>query len=102
MLQQVGTHILEPIMYVEVVCPDEFVSVILADLSNRRVCIQNVTVKGSNKVSLWEANKYIVEIVYFYVLKTKDNWLLHYGYYVEVWVQVTIQVMLRCSSCIGE
>lgn len=70
MLRQVGTHILEPVMYLEVVCPDEFVSVVLADLSNRRVCIRNITVKGNNKVSARETNKYLGEITPFHDIKT--------------------------------
>ncbi|XP_015585410.1 ribosome-releasing factor 2, mitochondrial [Cephus cinctus] len=50
-LMQAGESILmEPIMQLEVVSPDEYVSSILNDLTRRRAQIQRIDVRGQNKV----------------------------------------------------
>lgn len=44
-------RILEPIMFLEVVCTSDYVSTIIADLSRRRATIQQVTTRGNNRVN---------------------------------------------------
>lgn len=39
-------------MGLEIITPDEYVSVILADLSRRRASIQNIALRGANKVNV--------------------------------------------------
>ncbi|GJQ76641.1 hypothetical protein Trydic_g15501 [Trypoxylus dichotomus] len=55
LLKQSGTYILEPIMCLDIAAPEEYVSSILADLSRRRASIQNVGIRGPNKVVNAEA-----------------------------------------------
>ncbi|KAF2895288.1 hypothetical protein ILUMI_10884 [Ignelater luminosus] len=50
LLIESGTNVLEPIMSLEIVAPEELVSTILADLSRRRSIISNITMRGNNKV----------------------------------------------------
>lgn len=45
-----GTDILEPIMQLEIVVPEEYLSSIMADLSRRRATINYVGVRGLSKV----------------------------------------------------
>lgn len=52
LLNESTTNILEPIMYLEIVSPEDYSSSIMADLTRRRAEIQNVTVRGKNKVIL--------------------------------------------------
>ncbi|XP_018570990.1 ribosome-releasing factor 2, mitochondrial [Anoplophora glabripennis] len=47
-----GTDILEPVMFLEVVAPEEYLSVVLADLSRRRSVIKDVTMRGKSKAVL--------------------------------------------------
>lgn len=49
LLAQSGTQILEPIMQLEVVTPEEYLSSIMGDLSRRRAIIQNVSLRGKSK-----------------------------------------------------
>ncbi|RZC34417.1 ribosome-releasing factor 2, mitochondrial, partial [Asbolus verrucosus] len=44
------TNVLEPIMFLEVATPEEYVSAIMADLSRRRPDIKNVTIRGNMKI----------------------------------------------------
>lgn len=37
-------------MYLEVVAPEEYLSIVLADLSRRRTTIKDVTMRGKSKV----------------------------------------------------
>ncbi|CAH0550107.1 unnamed protein product [Brassicogethes aeneus] len=50
LLRDSGSDILEPIMNLEVVVPDEYLSTILADLSRRRTSVNNVFIRGNSKV----------------------------------------------------
>lgn len=50
LLAQSGTSILEPVMALEVVIPEEYSSMVLADLSRRRSVIENITLRGKSKV----------------------------------------------------
>lgn len=50
MLEQAGIILLEPIMKLEVVMPEEYSSRVMSDLSKRRAQIQEVTVRGQYKV----------------------------------------------------
>jgi len=50
LLSESGTNVLEPIMSLEIVAPDESVSAVLADLSRRRSAISNISVRGKGKV----------------------------------------------------
>ncbi|XP_057337890.1 ribosome-releasing factor 2, mitochondrial [Microplitis mediator] len=50
MLEQAGIMLLEPIMRLEVVMPEEYSSRVMSDLSKRRAQIQEVTVRGQYKV----------------------------------------------------
>ncbi|KAJ8945751.1 hypothetical protein NQ318_012073 [Aromia moschata] len=52
LLRESGTDILEPVMRLEVVAPEEHLSTVLADLSRRRSTILDVTVRGKSKVVL--------------------------------------------------
>ncbi|XP_045461171.1 ribosome-releasing factor 2, mitochondrial [Harmonia axyridis] len=49
-LQKQGTHILEPVMNVEIVVPSDYLSAILADLSRRRSAIEEISVRENFKV----------------------------------------------------
>ncbi|KAF5299393.1 hypothetical protein FQA39_LY19193, partial [Lamprigera yunnana] len=49
MLRNVGTHILEPIMILEIVATEESLSNILADLGKRRVNVLNISLRGNSK-----------------------------------------------------
>jgi elongation factor G len=49
-----GTALLEPIMRLEVLCPDEFVGDVLGDLNQRRAQIQDVGVRGNRRCVLAE------------------------------------------------
>jgi elongation factor G len=51
LIKESGTNLLEPIMYFEIATPEEYLSIIMADLSRRRPDIQNVTLRGKMKVS---------------------------------------------------
>lgn len=51
LVKESGTDILEPVMHLEVVAPEEYLSIVLADLSRRRTTIRDVTMRGKNKVS---------------------------------------------------
>jgi elongation factor G len=44
--QKAGIQLLEPVMQVEVVCPDDFVSNIVGDLNRRRAHIQGMESRG--------------------------------------------------------
>ncbi|KAL3286202.1 hypothetical protein HHI36_000712 [Cryptolaemus montrouzieri] len=50
MIREVGTDILEPVMSLEVVTPDEYLSAILADLSRRRAIIEDISIRANTKV----------------------------------------------------
>ncbi|XP_044728155.1 ribosome-releasing factor 2, mitochondrial [Chrysoperla carnea] len=50
LLMKSQIRILEPIMFLEVVCTSDYVSTIIADLSRRRATIQQVTTRGNNRV----------------------------------------------------
>jgi elongation factor G len=50
LIKESGTNLLEPIMYFEIATPEEYLSIIMADLSRRRPDIQNVTLRGKMKV----------------------------------------------------
>lgn len=53
LLSKSGTRLLEPIMAMQIVAPNERISGIIADLSRRRALIKDVVPKGDrNKVSL--------------------------------------------------
>lgn len=45
---------MEPIMNLEVILPEEHLSAVMADLGRKRATIQNVTVKGKNKMVVAE------------------------------------------------
>jgi elongation factor G len=49
-----GTALLEPIMRLEVLCPDEFVGDVLGDLNQRRAQILDVGVRGNRRCVLAE------------------------------------------------
>ncbi|KAJ8927088.1 hypothetical protein NQ314_020483 [Rhamnusium bicolor] len=55
LLKEARTDILEPIMLLEVVTPNDHLSTVLADLSRRRISIKNITMRGKNKVVLADA-----------------------------------------------
>ncbi|XP_028137204.1 ribosome-releasing factor 2, mitochondrial [Diabrotica virgifera virgifera] len=68
-LKQVNTYILEPVMSLEVVTPEEHLSVIVADLSRRRTNINNIGMRGNSKVVL--ANTPLSELLgYSTILRT--------------------------------
>ncbi|XP_063921742.1 ribosome-releasing factor 2, mitochondrial isoform X2 [Zophobas morio] len=50
LIRESGTNILEPIMYMEIAMPDEYMPTVMADLARRRPDIQNVTLRGTMKV----------------------------------------------------
>ncbi|CAH1117493.1 unnamed protein product [Phaedon cochleariae] len=50
MLREVGTDILEPIMNLEILTPEDYLSSVLADLSRRRATINNIGLRGNAKV----------------------------------------------------
>lgn len=50
-MQEAGVTLLEPIMLMEVVVPEEYSSAVTRDLSKRRADIQHVDVRGQNKVT---------------------------------------------------
>lgn len=50
MVHDSGTVILEPIMSLEVVVPDEYSSGVLADLSRRRCGIEQIDIRATSKV----------------------------------------------------
>lgn len=50
LINESGSTVLEPIMHLEVVCPEEYLSGVMADLTKRRAIIQNVSIRGSNKM----------------------------------------------------
>lgn len=54
MLEQSGIILLEPIMKLEVVMPEEYSSRVMGDLGKRRAQIQEVTVRGQYKVIIIE------------------------------------------------
>lgn len=54
LLEKSGTAIMEPIMNLEVILPEEHLSAVMADLGRKRATIQNVTVKGKNKMVVAE------------------------------------------------
>ncbi|KAJ8974318.1 hypothetical protein NQ317_010914 [Molorchus minor] len=50
LLRESGTDILEPIMHLEVVTPEEHLSIVMADLSRRRTAaVKNITMRGKSK-----------------------------------------------------
>ena len=51
LIRESGTNILEPIMYMEIAMPEEYMPTVMADLARRRPDIQNVTLRGTMKVS---------------------------------------------------
>ncbi|XP_057659734.1 ribosome-releasing factor 2, mitochondrial [Diorhabda carinulata] len=51
-LKEVDTKILEPIMDLEIISPEEHVSVIISDLSRRRANVYNIGIRGNSKVIL--------------------------------------------------
>nr|XP_023027681.1 ribosome-releasing factor 2, mitochondrial-like [Leptinotarsa decemlineata] len=55
MIKKAGTDILEPIMDLEILTPDEYLSPVLADLSRRRATIRDVGMRKNTKVVLTEA-----------------------------------------------
>ncbi|XP_034936437.1 ribosome-releasing factor 2, mitochondrial [Chelonus insularis] len=50
MLQNAGLVLMEPIMQLEVVMPEQYSSRVLSDMGKRRAQIQEVTIRGQNKV----------------------------------------------------
>ncbi len=48
--QNAGPILLEPVMAVEVVCPEEFMGDVIGDLSSRRGRIQNIEARGNTQV----------------------------------------------------
>lgn len=46
-LSEVGTHILEPIMKIEVTTPEEYLGDVTSDLAARRAAVENVSMRGS-------------------------------------------------------
>lgn len=52
LLEERGTIILEPIMSLEIVTNADSLSAVMADLNKRRATIQNVGVRGNNKLVL--------------------------------------------------
>lgn len=50
MLKETGSKILEPIMQLEIVTDEQNLSAVLADLSRRRANIQQIDVRGKNKI----------------------------------------------------
>ncbi|VEN49354.1 unnamed protein product [Callosobruchus maculatus] len=55
LLKDSGTNILEPLMHLEIVVPEEALSAVLADLSRRRVTISNVGLRGLSKLVIAKA-----------------------------------------------
>ncbi|KAK9875490.1 hypothetical protein WA026_007880 [Henosepilachna vigintioctopunctata] len=53
-VKEVGTYIQEPIMNLEIVTPEEYLSRILADLSRRRATIKEISVRQNTKVVIAE------------------------------------------------
>lgn len=51
MLNDAGSILLEPIMQLEIVVPEEYSSTVMNDLGKRRAQIQDITVRRNNKVS---------------------------------------------------
>lgn len=62
MLDESGTNLLEPIMYLEIASPEEYISLILGDLGRKKADILNVEFKNNMKVSF-------KVILYLYSLK---------------------------------
>jgi elongation factor G len=54
-LEQAGVHILEPIMKLEVVTPDDYLGEITADLGSRRAAIHEMGTRGPLKVIIANA-----------------------------------------------
>lgn len=50
MLENSGTNLLEPIMYLEIASPEEYISLIMGDLGKKRAEIQNIEFKNNIKV----------------------------------------------------
>ncbi|PSN38358.1 Ribosome-releasing factor 2 [Blattella germanica] len=50
LLEAAGIHLLEPVMNLEVVTNDEYLSVVLADLSRRRAQIKDINTRGPSKI----------------------------------------------------
>lgn len=50
MLSESGTYILEPIMSLDVVTPEQYLSPVLSDLGGRRADIGGVNVRDKSKV----------------------------------------------------
>nr|CAI5827233.1 unnamed protein product [Callosobruchus analis] len=55
LLKESGTNILEPVMHLEIVVPEEALSPVLADLSRRRAAISNVALRGLGKLVVAKA-----------------------------------------------
>lgn len=73
MLSESGTNILEPIMSLEVVAPEEYLSSVLSDLGGRRADIGRVNVRGKSKVSNLLANVFCFVSLFFWVGRCLRN-----------------------------
>jgi len=51
LLQEGNSVLLEPMMQLEIVTPEEYSPSINADLTRRRALIQQIDIRGNNKVS---------------------------------------------------
>lgn len=53
MISKSGTHLLEPIMYLEIASPEEYISSIMGDLGKKRAEIKNIEFKNNIKVGYY-------------------------------------------------
>ncbi|CAH2011231.1 unnamed protein product [Acanthoscelides obtectus] len=51
LLKDSGANILEPVMHLEIVVPEEVLTPVLADISRRRAAISTVALRGTGKIS---------------------------------------------------
>lgn len=58
MLTAGGAVLLEPIMMLEVVTDENYLSSILSDLSRRRTVIKNIDTRGTHKVNILKKSEY--------------------------------------------
>ena len=100
-MSKAGARLLEPVMRVEVVTPDEYMGDIIGDLNSRRGQIGNMDQRGNGRVISAEvplANMFGYVSTLRSMSQGRAQYTMHFDHYAEVPQQVSSEIQTRLAG----